>query len=168
MGGKQEVFPPSQQNIITLLTILKLLRRKTDCQPWLLVLSSGTRRSLTPVGTSTKASKTAERGCRLEGGFHLSKAELNTYVRIHKHSKPTCTIHVTWGRSSPRAATSFKINKEITVKMLCRYQQIKNSPRVVIMLGQLAMQVGFLCAWFGERWTEVKNKGKGLKCKGDW
>lgn len=92
------------------------------------VLQSGICMSPTPTGISTRTSKLQE-GSGLRRDF--------IWARLHSthtdtQSKPTCTIQVTWGRSSPRAATSFKINKEITsVKILWRYQHSEESSGMV-------------------------------------
>lgn len=84
-------------------------------KPWASALQSATCGSPTLVDTTTKTSKLQKEDLDWKDLIWA----LNTHVHSYIHSKPTCTIHVTWGRSSPRAATSFKINKETnSVKML--------------------------------------------------
>lgn len=99
-------------------------------KPRVPVLQSGTCGSPTHAGISTKTNKLREgsglRGDFIWAGLHWTHADTP--------SKPTCTIQVTWGRSSPRAATSFKINKEITlVQILWRYQQSEESSGMALM-----------------------------------
>lgn len=111
-------------------------------KPWASALQSATCGSPTPVGTTTKTIKLQKEDLDWKDLIWA----LSTHIHSYVHSKPTCTIHVTWGRSSPRAATSFKISKETTsVKMLWRYRQSKiwdgNYARKL-----LAMQAGILCA----------------------
>lgn len=170
-GGKRRVFPPSHYTADNTGVIEEENRLSKPnvwqqccilAKPWAPVLQPGTRGSPTPVGISTK--QTAERGSGLERDFSWARLHL---THRHTHSKPTCTIHVTWGRSRPRAATSFNISKEITlVKTLGRYQQSKPSSGMAIIPGNNCLcRQEFFVPSLGRHGLKVRDNVEGLKHK---